>query len=340
MIGYSNNEKANENFAFQKIRLFIDKYLAIVFTIVLSLVFFAIAIFNFGKPLTESFLNVCRINASTNTKAAFAAVKEDKECFANLNGYIFLEYEKSRTMSADVFMPLDNVVYDNNFLGYKGTLTEEKTCLVSKNILNKHKLAVGDFLSVYDMDYQFKIVGTLPIQMGIDDRRNHEGIVVVSNTPDITKGKPKEYLTFYDQADTFWDLNHLVNIDQLLKENTYRFSMGILIFLAVIIGDIFICEIFLGKSRRHYYRSQLIDGVRQKKVFVLMLVESLLKYFLPLLLMSILGYIFYGIYQIYYFVPVAIFMVFSLLIILTYLLVFAKRKQEVSLWKRKQRQKQ
>ena len=217
----------------------------------LCFVFFCVLGLYFGSILSVE-LSRCQQYIATDTKEiAFTKSPTDGECFANLNGQVFLMHDNTN-ISADVFMCFEESQYKDSPLGFHGEMDGDNECFISENLAREYGLRVGDKLCVYKSEIEYTIRGMLKAQSGLDPKYMHDGVIVIQYNEDIATDKVKGYVSFHDDSGAYFDLETLIVVEDELRAHQTKLAGMYGIMIASLIVVFTIGELLSGQARKHY----------------------------------------------------------------------------------------
>ena len=271
---------------------------------------------------SSSLAEIKRVKDSPTNEIIFANAQNNGDTFYYLKNYSVAGSVNKNALS-DVYMVMPNTEYKNNTIYFSGTL-QEGTCAVSANIASQYGLKVGQKAKIIGTERYFTVDKILPCQAGLDKDYKHEGIVVLSYDSTLLD-KNYNFVSFDTNGDGYHSLIDLVRTKSLSEGKGKTLFLYALIGVSSLICLIFACEIFIFKRRRADYSVLSVLGVRASYLYMIITIESLIKYTLPLLLVTVIYSSKYGCYRSSYFIPTLLFALISALICMAYSLILARR---------------
>lgn len=218
-----------------------------------------------------------------STEVWFANSPADADSFYNLNGVYFFELPNNTYLSTDILMQQNDSTYSNNYFGIKSSL-ENGTCLISQNVAFDNNLAIGS--KIKTKSYTFTIKGYLPSEPGLDDKYNHEGILVLAYNELMVKGKEVKYLFFCSNQTTGLDVYKIVTLNQLKLKYKNLIIPNVFIFLGVYLIATGLTEFLFARKFKNKYLITLKEGSRKSHIFLNVFIDNVFKYVVPVVLTS------------------------------------------------------
>ena len=170
----------------------------------------------------------------------------DEDCFYNLNGY-YKAKKGNKSINADVFMQMEDVSYKNNLFKLKESF-DTFECSLSYNTAISYDLEIGDSIEIGT--YRFKIVKTFGSQPGLDQKYEHEGIIVISNVPELGL-EINSYVFFSNDAENVLGDAKYVDLEKIKDNLKTKAFVFLLLFILEIIVYLTFIKLIKNKGRNN-----------------------------------------------------------------------------------------
>lgn len=202
------------------------------------------------------------------------------DSYYNFNGTYFFSIG-SKYISADILMQQEDTDYIHNIFNVDYML-EEGTCLVSRNLMVDNNLHIGDTLST--KQYRFKIVNYLSSISGIDEKYEHEGIIILSFNEKMALNRNFNHIYFCYNGETGEDVYQVISIPTLSKSFAKKTTLKLLQECGAILLISLVLELVLGHRIKKDYLVKKEYGIKPSRLFALISLDGAFKYLIPVLL--------------------------------------------------------
>lgn len=254
----------------------------------------------------------------------FGSSSVENDCFINLNGFYFANLS-SKAISSDLLMQMESSNYECNIFNINYHLNADE-CILTKNIANEHRLGIGDEIAC--KDYRFRISDIIEPLSGIDDKYNHNGIIILGYRNEMIINKNASFIYFAFNGDGGINATKVISIET--RKNNYKHSLLIkgLIISGVYLIAALVVELIVFHYKKSSYSIYRNMGIKPYKLFLNMLLDGVIKYVLPVALSLLLFIGLINSYLVSYLLCAGlIVLVMSLIAIITSLLYFIRRSK-------------
>ncbi len=265
---------------FFKLFYCIKTNLHILLSFVFSFVCFVFAFYRFIPDIVQDFSQYrLYSNVSTN-EVWFAENYVSNDCFINLNGICFA-YSNDKSINTDIYMQMDSSYSTNPF-----RITErlnDSTCAISQNIASEYHLNVNDSIYINDNKNVFKICRIIPSQVGLDEKYNHQGIIVISYAEELYIPQPTKYIFFTKDGDGFSSVTNYIRLDNLAKKYKKEAIQKTLYISIILVLVFIIVETLTYRKKKHNNALLFLDGNKHSHILLLIIFDSFIQATFPLL---------------------------------------------------------
>lgn len=214
----------------------------------------------------------------------FAKQGTQQDSYYNLNGTYFFAIG-SKYISGDVLMQEENNNYEHNIFNVDYVLGEDQ-CLISKNLAIENNLHIGDILK--SKQYSFKITNFLSPMTGIDEKYEHEGVIILSYNQKMVQNRELNHVYFCKNGETGQDVYKVVSIPALSSNYRKKATIRLLQECGAILLISLVLEIVFGWRIKKDYLIKRQFGISPKHLFFTITLDGVFKYFIPVLLMLLI----------------------------------------------------
>lgn len=268
------------------------KYGYIAFVAAVAAALYCVVFGLLAGGVVVNFAQIARCNATSSAEIVFSGSPAGEECFYDLNGNFFAFTAGGKKLNCDLIMERNGEEYSDNAFYYRGGL-EGRACAVSANLASAFSLKVGGGLVIEGIT--FTISKILPAQSGVDPEYSHDGVVVFAYDGELAqKIKQPAYLSFF--ADGAFGYMYSVRVADLKNSAEVGFIWRVAVAAVCVAAAAVLCEILLYSRQKRDYAVMKSHGVDKAPLLFKVAGDTLLKYFLPLVIVSAA---FYGVYACY-----------------------------------------
>lgn len=304
-------------------QIFIRRYLLHFIIFVASLVV-CIFVYAFcGDEASASYAEIYRFNHTSCREAVITTVdpKPDGDSFYSLGGIYSFIGNDSR-LFCDAYMTKEGITYRDNAILFDGTLTPGE-CLISKNAAAEYDLELGDEITERETGATYRVGGFLTVQVGLDARHEYGGVILFSYNPTLTSRA--EYANLSGELDVYYGRQTSTFLVNLKDEAVEKLAVVATISIAAFFACFAVCEIFLFSPRHADYAIMNNEGVPRIKLVARVLIDGIIKYVLPAVIVTIIGAFFIGYYGKFYFLPARVYVGIALLAVTAQSLILTRR---------------
>ncbi|MBR2650333.1 MAG: hypothetical protein IKD45_01600 [Clostridia bacterium] len=300
-----NGDNKNNSGTADMLGFLYRKYFGALLTVILTAVCLYFVFYFFAGDIAAAQCKLDRLSATDKNEAVFADTPMGNESFINFNGSLYIGSGDKR-VNCDLLMLRTEGKYENNPFGFGGTLAADE-CAVSNNLLYSYGLSLGDTVSVKGTKSSFRIAAALPACSGIDDKYNHEGIVILGNDTSLTSNYSFSYLSFVTNGDSYMGLDKIIFLVRIKDGARSALTSAFLLMLLFTALTAVLWELLIGRKKYADFTLYASYGMRTGSLFVKVLLSVLARYFLPTVLVMLLWLSRLSYYGSSYIVPMLIY---------------------------------
>ena len=253
------------------------RYISFLFSFVLILTGF----YFFAPNIIVSKTNYDLYTSSSINEVWFAETPVEKDCFIDLNGSTFMCIN-NKSINADLFMQMEDVQYQDNLFDIKCAL-EKNVCAISKNLAIEYGLNIGDVISTSNGQFEFEVSNIFTSQSGIDDKYNHEGIIVLSFDENLIANKTYLYTFFACDGDGYYNVKRVIFLKDRITSYRQEYIKGCFDLTLVMLFIFLLEELFIFRKKENDYLISRQDGTRKKRMLLNIFLDNLIRLFVPVM---------------------------------------------------------
>lgn len=253
------------------------RYISFLFSFVLILTGF----YFFAPNIIVSKTNYDLYTSSSINEVWFAETPVEKDCFIDLNGSTFMCIN-NKSINADLFMQMDDVEYQDNLFEIKYVL-EKNVCAISKNIAIEYGIKIGDVISSSNGLFEFQVSNIFTSQSGIDDKYNHEGVIVLSLDENLIANKTYLYTFFACDGDGYYNVKRVIFLKDRITSYRQEYIKGCFDLTLIMLFIFLLDELFIFRKKENDYLISRQDGTRKKRMLLNIFLDNLIRLFVPVM---------------------------------------------------------